>query len=439
MSRAWVHVFPLLSLAVWGCEVGPTPPTAATSAGATSGATTSGAATIGSTGSTGASSGTTASTASSGTSTSGVSTGSIAGASSGSTGAASTASTATTGASGSSGSTASSTSSGSTTGSAAYTVTDLGPAQVESINNAGQVAGETCASGQCLAAVWQAGTGWVSTPLPSGGSASSAVGVDQAGDLAMNVTFPWGMGGSYTRGYTSRPTQPIPTTAPEGGSNLVNAIDFATGHIVGYDRGLGGGFLFDGTTMTPIAAQPGSDDLGDPLGAHSQATAINAADQVAGWVRTLSSTNAPEHAFVWQQGNLTDLGTLGEDARSAAVAIDDSGAVVGWSKPGTEGVEGRRIFLWDGSMHDLGCPSDAITCMPSGMNAQGDLVGTAQDSLAAEMYPFIYRNGQFTRLDALVQNASGWSFEDVRSINDSGQIVGTGLLNGSPHAFLLNP
>ena len=53
---------------------------------------------------------------------------------------------------------------------------------------------------------------------------------------------------------------------------------------------------------------------------------------------------------------------------------------------------------------------------------------------------FLYRDGAFHRLDDLVQGAPpGWRLILASSINDAGQIAGTGMLNGIDHGYLLTP
>ena len=57
------------------------------------------------------------------------------------------------------------------------------------------------------------------------------------------------------------------------------------------------------------------------------------------------------HAFRWQNGVMTDLGTLGGPT-SSATAINDAGQVTGISDTSTGG---RSAFLWQGGvMHDIG-------------------------------------------------------------------------------------
>ncbi len=42
-------------------------------------------------------------------------------------------------------------------------------------------------------------------------------------------------------------------------------------------------------------------------------------------------------------------------------------------------------------------------------------------------------------LNSLIPSSSGWTLEDAYGINDYGQIVGVGIINGLEHAFLLTP
>jgi uncharacterized membrane protein len=94
---------------------------------------------------------------------------------------------------------------------------------------------------------------------------------------------------------------------------------------------------------------------------------------------------------------------------------------------------GRDPFLYDGStMVDI---SPGGGGSANGINALDQVVGSTSQGAA-----FIYSSGTSSRLIDLIDPGSGWLLlSDARGINDSGQIVGYGLINGQRHAFLMTP
>src|SRR5262245_29905602 len=106
--------------------------------------------------------------------------------------------------------------------------------------------------------------------------------------------------------------------------------------------------------------------LGDPdTGSPAVATDINAVGQVVGW--------SIFHAFRWQDGVMTDLDPDGNEA--FALGINDSGQVVGYML--TIGGE-FHAFLWhDGVMTDLGTLG-GVESSAFDINASGQVVGYSQ-------------------------------------------------------------
>ena len=85
-------------------------------------------------------------------------------------------------------------------------------------------------------------------------------------------------------------------------------------------------------------------DLGGPGVNGCEAAGINAAGQVI--------ANGGGRAFLWENGALRDLGTLGGPSGSYARGINDAGQVVGGSMPMDGGY--THAFLYDSTvMHDL--------------------------------------------------------------------------------------
>jgi len=96
---------------------------------------------------------------------------------------------------------------------------------------------------------------------------------------------------------------------------------------------------------------------------------INDSGQVVGYSRTATGES---HAFLWTDGVMKDLGTLG-GTNSVAFGINDSGQVVGYSITATGET---HPFLWtDGVMQDLGTLGEAYFIGGLGINNPGQVIG----------------------------------------------------------------
>jgi probable HAF family extracellular repeat protein len=182
-------------------------------------------------------------------------------------------------------------------------------------------------------------------------------------------------------------------------------------------------------------------DLGTLGGAQANVSSMNNRGEVVG--NTNLQGDKTYHPFLWNGKALIDLGTLG-GANGGAEWINAAGDVVGAANlstpcPGCGQPQVYHAFLWrNGVMTDLGhVPGDRCS-WGYGINAAGQVVG-ASGHCHGGVHAFLWRNGSIVDLNSLAA-PSALRMNYAYSINDRGEIAGTGVLaNGSLHAFLLIP
>jgi probable HAF family extracellular repeat protein len=93
-------------------------------------------------------------------------------------------------------------------------------------------------------------------------------------------------------------------------------------------------------------------------------------------------------------------------------------------------------------MQDLGAFPGAIVTVPPcchTINDKGDIVGFALDGTTFAQTALIWQDNKPVDLNTLIPAHSGWVLQGAFSINNAGEIVGFGLINGETHAFLATP
>jgi probable HAF family extracellular repeat protein len=172
-------------------------------------------------------------------------------------------------------------------------------------------------------------------------------------------------------------------------------------------------------------------DLGTLGGSSSSAYGINAAGQVAGASMTAGGTF---HAFFSNGGDPQDLGTLGGD-NSYGMALNDAGQVAGNAQTASGY---STAFLWDGQqMKGLGTLGGTQS-YAYGIDSGGNVVGYSWTSDGVT-HGFLYRGGVILDLNSLLEIGSGWTIDGAYGINDAGQILGQATYKGQHYAVDLNP
>jgi probable HAF family extracellular repeat protein len=182
----------------------------------------------------------------------------------------------------------------------------------------------------------------------------------------------------------------------------------------------------------PAAAAPSYQftDLGFLAGGDSASGQATANGHVAGYAGTSTTSAAPREAFIWQNGALASLGTLG-GTRSTGLGVNDQGDVVGWARDGSEAT--RAMLYSNGAMTDLntahGTPGWNLSYAWD-INSSGQIVGVGTGAGGDRGY--LLSGGQLFDLGTL-----GGSRSDAYGINEAGDVVGRArTASEQTHAFL---
>jgi probable HAF family extracellular repeat protein len=262
---------------------------------------------------------------------------------------------------------------------------EAGDSEASAINETGQIVGSSSTGAGYHPVLWQGGK---RTDLGTLGILDAGSEIwPKASDLNERGQV---VGTSATRGRSPRAylwqNGRMHNLGTLGGATWARAIN---------DRGLivGGSYTVPGAygSQHAFSWEKGTmHDLGTLGGKSSDAIAVNNSGQIVGWSRVASGA---VHAFLWQKGRMTDLGTLGASG-SVAVAINERGQALvnrfantcSNLDPGYTSLVGEPLgylcfgvaSVWEnGELTDLGSLPGAGTSRATGLNERGQIVGTS--------------------------------------------------------------
>lgn len=231
-----------------------------------------------------------------------------------------------------------------------------------------------------------------------GGDDAQALSINQSGKI---------VGDSYTNSVPNDTTG-IPTV-----------------HPFLWDRGR----MVDLGTLGGTYAGPGSCNFGascnSPVPQYEGSMLINNRGQVIG-----TSNLAGDqifHPFIWERGTMTDIGTLGGD-NGVAIWLTENGEVVGQAD--VAGSQAYHGFYWkDGAMTDLGTLGTDQCSRSLMANSKGQVIGGTLAVCQVETTrAFLWENGgPILDLNSLTLGESGAYLYEADNINESGEIVASGL------------
>lgn len=278
-----------------------------------------------------------------------------------------------------------------------------------------------------------------------------------------------------------------------GAFTTASAIN-SWGYVVGQAQHADGAtraFLYNGTSLIDLQTLP--------EGTTSIASGINNSNQIVGSSNgivnyggtSISSASSP---FTWSNGSISQLGDAARLERAGAMAINNFGLIVvnanvtfgGFERsvlfaPSTSGSykefavllpTNDRNRISSTAMNDSGQVVGQLSCdgvcnngqaffgtsaflysggsikiLPTlggaygsaaAINNAGKIVGSTTFANGVDT-AFVLEGNKIRDLNTLVPANTGWELKNPTDINNAGQIVGTGLLNGQHRGFLLSP
>jgi probable HAF family extracellular repeat protein len=180
-----------------------------------------------------------------------------------------------------------------------------------------------------------------------------------------------------------------------------------------------------------------------PLASDPDAIAygINNRGQAVGYSGTCTAAN---HAVVWENGSPVPLQDLGVEGLSLAWAINDQGQIVG-EVLNPEGTTETAALWQNHEITNLGTLPGDFGSLASGISGDGQVVvGSTWNSNFEWSHAFIYQNGVMTDLNTLLPASSNLYATMANKINERGQISGMATVLSGPeagniHAFLATP
>lgn len=301
------------------------------------------------------------------------------------------------------------------------------------INNSGQVIGQSDTTGGAARLAFLYSNGQI-TSLSLGGNFSRPLTLTDDGLV---------LGDSDTTGTDPQTNSPIRHAflydangmhelSLGGGDSDAYGIN-SSGEVIGRSytvNGVSHAFLYSNGTLNDLGTLGGPNSSADNFAPSGKITGSSQTVLVDGFENVFHS-----HGFLYSGGQMIDVSVGYTESESYILTVNDSDQILGFEF----NADGNQCaFVYDGTgAHEL--LLGGSLSYPGNINDAGQAVGSAD--ISNETYhAFVYDDGLTLDLNDLIPNDSGWELTSGDDINDDGLILGTGnSLNGEYRAFLLTP
>ncbi|MDX1740764.1 MAG: Ig-like domain-containing protein, partial [Rhodothermales bacterium] len=294
---------------------------------------------------------------------------------------------------------------------------DSRQSQAFGVNEVGQVVGAVEQDGEITAATWQVSPDKAeSTLLPAlSGAFSVAYDINDSGDA---VGTSLGVDGFE------------PVIWADGSLNKISVDGVSAGQVEAINNGgqLAGLMVQPGGTESAIR---GPQDQVRRIGTdNTRAYALSDLGVAVG-----SKAEAGQvRAIRWASDGTEQLLANSESAFTEAYGINDSGWIVGTFVPSAADGKTSGLNLRSNDiLFDVVEGKSLEVRFGRGLRSDGDLAKNLDTSMRAALWI----GESLLDLNALVPSESGWTLVEARDVNNSGQIVGYGILEGETRAFVL--
>jgi len=289
---------------------------------------------------------------------------------------------------------------------------------VSALNDQDELVGTSTAS---LPVAWQNGL-YIWPGLYASDSTGSAFGINQQGQIvgvsntsSANHPVLWQDGN-------------VQEIANAGGSARLLGIN-DNGSMVGSSRdsqGYDNAYVVRNGVAIDLGALPGGDSTISSA-VNSRAQAINDAEQIVGYSMTSFGV---DHATLWQNGSITDLGGIANSEASEALAINKSGLIVGYAVD-ANGIDQAVTWL-NGAMTVLPDLQSTGHSVAFAVNDAGLIVGSSDVDTRSgwQQHAVVWQNGALIDLNSLLPANSGWVLNSATAINNNGEVAGMATFSG---------
>ena len=258
-----------------------------------------------------------------------------------------------------------------------------------------------------------------------------ARGIDAQGRVLVQTYSHAADGSSY---YFTDGTTATPVNIPSGTGGTFQAAS-GNGQLVFHhynSTAQDQNSIVNGNTVT---------DLGHLMkGSQEQTVAINNVGQVIGTSNVILTNSPYQHSFLYSNGTMTDIPQLPNHAAKAwndneytvtAKGLNDTGQVVGSAGyvTGTNnGDATQHAFLFSqGVMKDIGTALGNLASYANAINNKGEIVGSFTDTNGVS-HAALFENGQVFDLNKYADKSIPWGvvLTSAIRINNNGQILAEG-------------